>query len=468
MIRFVRGFLILITLLSLGRNSTSAQQVFTPEQLMWLVGEYHPISVQGELLIEQGKSTIRRAKGGFDPYIFTDFNQKRFDDKDYYSLLHSGLKVPTWFGVELQGGFEQNSGIFLNPENFVPDDGLWYGGISVPVGQGLFIDKRRAALKQAKIYAQSTEAERQNMMNDLYFEALKSYWKWVQAWNQVQVFEEAVLLAQTRLEAVKGSYELGDKPAIDTLEAAIQVQNREIGRNEALLIYQNSSLDLSNFLWYENQIPLVITDSLVPPRAETVILSEGISQDSLDAALDLLEFQHPEMRLYGFKLQDLEVEQRLKREQLKPKLDLKYNFLTQPTGGDAVNTLSTQNYTWGLSFSFPLLLRKQRGDVELANLKIQDTQMARQDKLQNLRNKLRSYRNQQAMLSDQVVLYRGNVDSYERLLTGERQKFDLGESSLFLVNSRETKLIEARIKWIELISKYQISVAGLSYSIGNL
>ena len=39
------------------------------------------------------------------------------------------------------------------------------------------------------------------------------------------------------------------------------------------------------------------------------------------------------------------------------------------------------------------------------------------------------------------------------LLRGEERKFELGESSLFIINSREAKLIESQVKEIVLENK---------------
>ena len=53
------------------------------------------------------------------------------------------------------------------------------------------------------------------------------------------------------------------------------------------------------------------------------------------------------------------------------------------------------------------------------------------------------------------------VKDYGVLLKAEERKFFLGESSLFLVNYREAKLIETKLKAIELESKFFKSKANL-------
>ena len=104
----------------------------------------------------------------------------------------------------------------------------------------------------------------------------------------------------------------------------------------------------------------------------------------------------------------------------------------------------------------------------MTKLKIQETELAQQQKLLVLQNKVRAYFNEQVNLQDQVTLYTDAVNNYSRMLLGEQRKFSIGESSLFLVNSRETKLIQARLKLVELSTKYNFAQTGLIWATGQL
>mgnify|MGYP000459942110 CR=1 FL=1 len=453
-------------------NSLKGQtngKVLTQEKLIWFLDNYHPISSQATLLLKKGESNLRKARGGFDPYLSANLDQKQFEDKKYYSLLNGGLRVPTWYGIELKAGFDQNTGVLLNPENQVPQNGLWYTGVSISLGKGLVIDKRRAALKQAQIFVESSVAERNVLMNNLYFDAIKQYWKWVEAWNQYQVFEESVNLAFIRFNGVKRSYLLGDKPAIDTLEAYIQVQNRQMNRNQSFLVYQNTTLDLSNYLWFEKNTPLVITDSLRPPSFENISLDYGNLIDSnFENMLLQLNEKHPEMQLYKYKLTTLELDRRLKADKLKPKLNINYNALNEPINNNVITNYSIENYKFGVEVGIPIFLREQRGDLQLAKLKIQETELGQRQKLLQLQNTVKSYYYEQLNLQNQVALFNTALSNYGKLLNGEKRKYNSGESSLFLINSRETKYIEAKLKLIALKSKYNIAQSGLSWSMGKL
>jgi hypothetical protein len=52
------------------------------------------------------------ARGAFDPKIAVDFDKKT-KDTEYYSILNSSFKIPT-YGIEIKAGFEQNEGYYLN------------------------------------------------------------------------------------------------------------------------------------------------------------------------------------------------------------------------------------------------------------------------------------------------------------------------------------------------------------------
>ena len=150
-------------------SQTDSSSVLPYETFMEIVQANHPLAKQADLQVTKGNSSLLQSKGAFDPKLFTEVSQKYFDDKEYYNLVDGGIKLPTKIGVEVKGGYTNNSGYYLNPENNMPDEGLWYAGVSVPIGQGLLIDKRRAQLKQAELYVSISEQERTIMYNELLY-----------------------------------------------------------------------------------------------------------------------------------------------------------------------------------------------------------------------------------------------------------------------------------------------------------
>jgi outer membrane protein TolC len=447
--------ILVLSLLLAGHNVKAQEEVpvLTFDEYFELVKQHHPIARQAQLQNQYGEAYVAKAWGGFDPKFEVDLDQKYFDDKTYYQNLNNSFKVPTWFGIEVKGGFEQNAGQFLNPESKTPSNGLWYAGVSVPLGEGLFIDQRRADLKQARLYAQSTDAERQLMINQLLLDAGAGYWQWFFAYHQVQVFEEAVVLAETRYQGVVQEVLAGDEPAIDSIEAGIQVQNRKLDLQQSELDFANASAQLGVFLWKDGLVPLELAENTVPISTDEIIL--GRKDIELRGDIDSLISSHPAMLQSQIKIDQLEVDRRLRLEQLKPDLNLNYNALNQAVNGDPLAQYSINNYKWGLSFSMPLLLQKERAELRLNNLKLQDADYSLTLKQQTLVFKAIAALNQWETTVQQFELYTKTTDDYLTLLSGEREKFSIGESSVFLVNSRESSYIKARVKLLELQVKNQ-------------
>ncbi len=458
---------------SLVAQEASPPQQLGFEQFMRIVHEHHPLAMQSELQPEFGEATLRLAKGAFDPKAFTDVNQKYFDGSNYFSLIDAGLKVPTWFGIEVKSGYEQNGGDYLNPENRNPDSGLWYAGISIPLGQGLFIDQRRAELRKAKLFNEGSNIQRQYMMNNLTYEASNAYWSWFNSYHSNRIMQEATALAEDRFQAVVRMAELGDRPFIDTLEASIQLQQRQQQLLQSQLDLQNSKALLEVFLWAEGTVPLELEVTTIPEPAEEALINAEITLPQVGTIgeqlslqeMDSLLISHPEFLLGNLKIETLEVEARLKREMLKPSLDLQYNALSQPIGGDPFAAYSVNNYKWGVHFSMPLFLRKERGDLALTELKINESRLDLELKRAELKYNASAAINTWQNTRSQFLLYFQTANDYRSLLEAEQQLFFGGESSLFMINARETAFINAQLKVIEIMEKNKKALANVQYTL---
>jgi outer membrane protein TolC len=443
-----------------------AQRVLNFENYMAMVAQNHPVAYQADLQIEKARANLLMARGNFDPVAWHQLTQKYFDSKQYYSLINSGLKVPTWFGIELGAGYEQNQGLFLNPENNTPADGLWLAGLSVPVGRGLLIDQRRAELRKARIYTESSIAQQQSILNQLLLDAGKSYWQWFEAYHKMQVYAEAITVAEERFNATKSGWQLGDRPAIDTLEAGIQVQDRNLAYQEAQLNYANSTALLSIYLWSEGVIPMEVDSQTTPPDLENAPVIPADARYAL--LIDSLFEQHPDLLQVQYAIDQLEVEKNLSQEMLKPLLNLKYNALSEPVNNNPLSEYSPNNYNWGLEFSFPLFIRKERGALRLANVQLNEAKLSLSNQVASTAFKARASLNEWQTTASQTELYTNTVRDYAGLLNGERSMFNAGESSLFMVNAREMGYINAQLKLIELTAKNRQAGLKTAWAFGIL
>ncbi|MDB2606885.1 TolC family protein [Zobellia sp.] len=459
--RFLLYFLVLFTF---GVQSQQTEEVFLGfEEYLGYVKKYHPIAKQAELKIDKGQANLMGARGGFDPKIEVDYDRKQFKGTEYYDRLNATFKIPTWYGVELKGNFEQNEGEFLNPDQTVPVDGLYSAGVSVSVGQGLWINERMATLKQAKIFRERSAVERDLQVNAVLFEASLAYFDWLQAFKDARVFADFLINAETRFEGVKKSAQAGEVAAIDTVEAKITVQDRALNLEQANVRFMKSALELSSFLWMGDNLPVELQPNVVPETD----LAGNIDATLEIAGMPLDSFtleNHPKLRSLGYKIEELTVEKRLKANKLLPKIELQYNFLTEQP--ESIANYTSDYYKGAVAFSLPLFLRKERGDLKLAKLKLQDAQFDLDNAEIQVRNKIVGLYRELESFERQNVLIDDVVFNYNTMVAAEERKFGFGESSLFLVNSRESKLIDAELKRNAVQNKFFSAKAKLFNSIG--
>lgn len=471
--------LLLFLMLSLWSNTlevlaqpASQPRTLSLETLLQRVKDHHPLARQAALLGKLADAKLQAARGGFDPKAFAEWQQKSFKNTDYYTFSESGLKIPTWYGLEIKGTYQTARGTYVNPENELPAIGQAVVGIKLAALRGLFIDQRRATLQQAKLLQARNAAEQQQRLNELLWESTQAYWEWWARYQQWQVYQEALENAQQRQSALVISFQQGDKPAIDTLESYVQVQNRILELQQAELDFRKTGFSLANYLWQDGEIPLELNDDTLPDTLLTINRQLPFEIAELLPNLDQL---HPDLRAYQLKISGLEIDRRLAAEQLKPRLDLEYNFLgngfdlNYQEGNDAtIGKLVTENYKVGLSFEMPLFLRKERGKLAQADLKLLDINYELQQKRLSINNKILAYFTEWQTTQNQLTLYREVVANYQRLLDAELRKFSIGESSIFLLNSRENKLIDAQLKLIKLEATLPKLEAGVLWAAGRL
>ena len=448
---------------TINPSNVAIDKEFSFNEFLGYVKKYHPLVKTANLEISNAQANLMMARGGFDPKIEVDFDQKQFKNKDYYSVINSSFKIPTWYGVEIKAGFDSNEGIFLNPENNVPTNGLAAIGINLQLGQGLFINQRMADLRKAKFQIQLSQAERKLEAIKVLYDAAVAYFNWKRNYNEVKLYQQYNVNAQIRFKGVKELINQGDKPAIDSIEAGIIVKNRLLSLEDSQLKLTKAKLELSNFIWIENNIPVELSDSLFPEeKLDTTIRETLRTNDLLNADFSITN--HPKINALERKVDMLRVDKDLKANMLLPKIDLGYSYLSEPS---YIQDQNFNNYKLGMNFNFPLFLRKERGSLKIAKFKIQETEFALGLEKVQLTNKINAQKIEIESLIKQRNLIDGLVKDNNAMLTSEERLFSFGESSLFLINTRENNLVTAQLAAISLENRFLISNSELFKIMAN-
>jgi outer membrane protein TolC len=451
-----------------AQNTPVTLNELTYEEYLGYVKKFHPVVKSANLIISNAQANLMMARGGFDPKIEVDFDKKQFKNTDYYSILNSSFKIPTWYGIEIKAGFNNSEGVYLNPENSIPNQGISSFGISVPVGQGLLINQRMADIRKAKIQLNLSQAERKLQAISILYDASVAYFNWKRNYSEVQLYESYLINAEKRLTGVSSLILNGDKPAIDSVEANIIVRNRKLSLEDSRLKLAKSKLELSNFLWLDNNLPLELQDTIIPEKElndkiKITLKTDGFVFDEAQLV------NHPKIKALENKIQMLDIERKLKVNSLLPKINIDYQYLSVPQSFTYSNFLynNFNDYNLGLNFYFPLFLRKERGSVKLAKNKIQDTQFELNLERVQLVNKIKAQQTEINSLEKQLKLINELVADNSTMLTSEDRLFSFGESSIFLINTRENNLIVSQLNALSLENRLFVSNAELFKVMAN-
>ena len=422
------------------------------QEFLNIVKNYHPLALKYQLQNKIANAEITKARGNFDPVLAGKLGEKNIDGTKYYEQKNVELGIPTWYGIDITGSYNNLDGEKLN--NSETKGGLYQFGVTIPLAKNLLYDKRRAMLDQAKFGLKMTEAEQIVLTNELLLDAENTYWDWVKNYEIYKLQKSAVEINRKRLELTKKTYEFGERPAIDTVEAASQLQSFELQERDAYLNFVKSTQELQMFLWKDKQDLYEIAQLIFPSSS----LDEHSGYSDYEFLLQNLESKllqnHASVEYYLQKQNILESERRLKWQSFLPKIDFTYNFFNKENYKSDFLPLFDNNFQYGLKLEIPIFQRQAKADYEIAKLKISQNQQDSQLKLREVNTKIETYKYEVTNYFSQIDISARNLNNYKGLLNAEETRFGNGESSLFLINSRENKLLDAREKNIELKAKF--------------
>jgi len=433
-----------IILFFLGISSIASAQIGDTlylKDLLVLVVNNHPLIQKAGLYDEITEAYDLKGKGVLDPKIYSDFDSKSFDDKNYFNIWQAEAKIPTALPIDFSVGYEQNDGLFLNDENAVPSNGLVYGTLNVSLLRGLLFDEQRYNIKQAALDGEKSQIQEDILTREILFQAINAYVKWTSTQYVRDVNLEYLETVSQRHQNIIQLYVNGDIPAIDTLESRLNLNTANKFYIESRDKFIKARQKLSLFIWNANGEPLELNSSVNVMSFEPLV-------SSLNEMSDLREFDFtidPLIRKYDNKITALELDNRLERENLKPQLDIKYNTIVNLGNDLQYPSFSLNDYKYGVTFQVPILNRKTRGELRLNESIIQQNELDRTQYLETLNNKMRGVLARQELQNELLTVTQEKVVNSQLLLEAEQLKFELGESSVFLLNKRELKLLESRL-----------------------
>jgi outer membrane protein TolC len=296
----------------------------------------------------------------------------------------------------------------------------------------LTTNKRRASLNKARLEPRRADALQAQGRNRLLLDATRAFWAWVEARRILQINRELMALATRRRDLVTRQARAGETAAVDSVEAELAVVSREGKVAAARRKADQARVKLSVYIWNgdETERPTRYDPPPLPTRP--------VVADSAAAVATALS-RRPELREIALKEQQVQIEQRLARERLRPDLKLEAQVVSYDESPFDVNDVKL-----GFKINQPLFFRSGRGATERTQIEAQalrfKQELTRRKVEADVEAALVALRQSQRRVS----AAERRVELARRLQEAERRRFELGESTLFLVNQREQAFAEAR------------------------
>ena len=360
------------------------------------------------------------------------------------AITISGTKVyPT------TGKLSVTSVLVTDPDSYITGFDVLYG----------WIDKNRVVLPRAQVYPEGESAAESvkigaDEMSGSQINATAA------ALDHLGYKNEATLVI---VEVNKKSNAVGNLEVDDQI---ISVDNKIYNSSAQIMDYLDQKKSIKQFYsnfpdikGFASQIneKKKSFDLATREKLVTVLKDQYKNVSATEATIDNINSLENKLAI-------LEVDRKLKANSLLPKMDVGYHYLSEP---NYWNDTNFNNYKIGVNFKFPLFLRKERGSLQLAKFKIQDTKLTLDLERIQLKNKFTAQQTEIKSIEKQLQLISSLVSGNGQMLQSEERLFSLGESSIFLINARENNLVSIQLTQLGLENRFLNSNAELFKIMAN-
>lgn len=277
--------------------------------------------------------------------------------------------------------------------------------------------------------------------------AALAYWEWVAAARRLEVYQENLAIARERADLVAARVQAGDLPRIDSLEAEQEVQRRLKSLLEAERSLEQAALKLAFYLWRSDGAPARVPEPESAPEDFLVprpLNESEVAQQEL-AALAL----RPELKSLELAKEVVQIDYDLAANDRLPALDLSLSPGVD-TGGNAIGPTIKA----GLTLTIPLGTRSADGRMEAAQLKLDRLALEQVENVQRVLLEVRDVASQLRAVEGRYQAALSVLQLAREVERGERIRFELGDSTLFLVNQRERTTAAAELELIDVLQDY--------------
>jgi outer membrane protein TolC len=405
------------------------------------------------------------ADGAFDLMLRSDVFDRVTGFNDGGAVRAQVTQPLQPFGAQIFGGYTLSDGRLPTSQSSFnsPEFGRVNVGALFSLLRDSNIDPRRFALEDTRLATSQAQFDVMLVQLNAQQEALRSYWRWVAAGEEIRVFEELLEIAEARQIGLTREVNEGARARIALTE------------NEQNLLIRRSLLEEAkrNFVIAANSLGFFLRgrdgQMIVPTREQLPDITrlKAIPQIETMLAMPISEVisGRPELETFRIALERAANRVELRRNDLQPRLDAAVELATN-LGNGVPPTSDTAGAALGVTFSVPLQRREARGRLQRAEAELRETELRRRRVADQLTTEVGNIIENLSANLKIATLADAEVKQATAMVQAERTRFRLGAGEFFLVNAREEAAANAQIKAIR--AKLAGRLAEASYNAATM
>lgn len=373
------------------------------------------------------------------------------------------------YGAEVFGSYRVSDGTFPTYENYNYTNNLGEAkvGALFSLLRNRDIDSRRFAIEDTRLAASQARLDVMLVRLNVQHEALRAYWRWVAAGEEIRVFEELLEIAEARQVGLTREVNEGARARIALTENEQNLLRRRSLLEEAKRNFVTASNSLGFYLRGSDGVMIVPTREMLPDlaRMKAVAPVETLVATPMSEVIQ----SRPELETFKLALERANNRVALRRNDLLPSLnasvELSRDFGQVGPGGPGFDSTDT---VVGLTFSVPLQRREARGRLQRAEAELRETELRQRriaDQITTEVGNIIANLTAALKLSD---LADAEVKQANAMVQAERTRFRLGAGEFFLVNAREETAANAQISAIRADLAGRLAEASYNAATMNL
>ncbi len=404
------------------------------------------------------------ARGAFDLKVKAQGETlQSYYDNDRFKATVEQPVAP--LGLTFFGGYRVGRGEFAgyDAKTLTLDNGEFSAGLNLPLLRDRSVDARRAGLRVTDIGVNIATQTVAKARLSYFKDAVKQYWDWVAAGRQLTVARGLLDLAERRDVDLASAVELGQLAPVERTDNVRAILQRRSALVTAQRIVEATAITLSLYYRGPDGAPLRPAVDRVPAALPE---PRPVTPEDEDRAIDEALTRRPEVVSLRFKRSQQEVETGLAGNALLPSLNL-FADLSRDYGEGPI-TRRGNELAAGLFFELPLQRRKASGKLVQAQAKLAGIDAELRFVQDRVRADVQDAASALRATYAAVELVRQELAVARELEALERDRFQLGDSTQFLVNLRELNTADAAFREIKALADYQKALAEFEAASGRL